>query len=206
MNIKEQLLEYEGITSDDSYIKKHGNIKIMITAPHTMQQIKKDGTIKLGEPFTKAIAIYVSNELDTYFLIKMNDTGIDANSLDSDNFKRELIKTIKQNDIKLVIDIHGAKKDRNFDVELGTLNNLSADFSTIRELEDAFHENGVTNVLINEPFKGGGITQTIYGNTDADVVQIEINKNYRDINNIDKIQMICNALIQFIKQYSNYLK
>ena len=34
--------------------------------------------------------------------------------------------------------MHGAKKDRKFDVELGTLNNLSSDYSTIIELKEAF--------------------------------------------------------------------
>jgi len=31
VNIQEQLLEFEAIASDESYIKKHGNVKIMIT-------------------------------------------------------------------------------------------------------------------------------------------------------------------------------
>lgn len=205
MDIKEKILEYERVKSNDSYIKKQGNIKVMITAPHTMVQLRNNGTIKLNEPFTKAIAMYVANELNTYYLIKTNDTGIDANSLEDDAFKEELVNIVKENDIKLVIDIHGAKEDREFDVELGTLNNLSADFSTIRELEDAFHENGINNVFINEPFKGGGITQSIYGNTNADVVQVEINRKFRSIDDINKIKMICDSLIQFINQYSSYL-
>ena len=205
MTIKEKLLKYESTKSANDYLKKDGNIPVIITASHTMKQTRDDGTIKLNEPFTKAIAMYVSNELNTFHLIKIKDTGIDSNSLKEDEFKNELIKTIKNNNIKLVIDLHGASKERDFDVEFGTLNHLSADFSTIKELEDAFHENGVLNVSMNQLFKGGGITQTVYGNTSVDVIQLEINGNYRNINDIDKIEKICLALIQFIKQYSNYL-
>lgn len=149
--------------------------------------------------------MYVSEKLNAFHFIKVEDTGIDSNSLREDEFKNELIEIIKNNNIKLVIDIHGASKERDFDVEFGTLNHLSADFSTIRELEDAFHENGVLNVSMNTLFRGGGITQTVYGNTNIDVIQLEINSNYRNIDDIDKIEKICLSLIQFIKQYSNYL-
>ena len=44
------------------------------------------------------------------------------------------------------------------------------------------------NVNINAPFKGGGITQAIYANTDAEAIQIEINAKYRNIDDIDKIK------------------
>ena len=43
--------------------------------------------------------------------------------------------------------------------EFGTLNNLSADYSTIKELEESFVENGISNINFNDPFKGGAITK-----------------------------------------------
>ena len=80
---------------------------------------------------------------------------------------------------------------------------MSADYSTINELKEAFIENGINNIVINDPFKGGGITRYIYGMTDIDVIQIEINKKYRDIENIDNIEKVCNALISFIRKYND---
>ena len=106
----------------------------------------------------------------------------------------------------LVLDIHGASENRLFDIELGTLYNLSADFSTINELKESFIENVITNVEINNPFKGGGITQFIYANTDIDVIQIEINRKYRDINKSEKLKQVCDCLIRFIEQYNKYIK
>lgn len=202
-DFKLQMLDYELRDSDTPYLEEVGIIPVILTAPHTMKQHREDGSVKLSEPFTKAIAMYVANEVEASYLIKVEDTGVDANSLEDEEFKSMLVELINKNHIKLVLDIHGAKSSRDFDVEFGTLNNLSADFSTIRELEDAFKENGVMGVRINDPFKGGGISQAVYANTDIDVIQIEINAKFRNINNEEGLKRICDALVQFIKQYHN---
>ena len=198
-----EIEELEKYSNNENYIINKGKIPVVLTAPHTMQQIKEDGSIKLSEPYTKAIALYVSKNINCNSLIKLKDTGIDSNSDNIDEFKLVLKDLINDNNIKLLIDIHGASKDRDFDIELGTLNNMSADYSTINELKEAFIENGINNIVINDPFKGGGITRYIYGMTDFDVIQIEINKKYRDIENIDNIEKVCNALISFIRKYND---
>lgn len=203
--MKEQLLKYENKEIKDSIYYEEGTIPILLSSPHTMEQIKEDGNIKLPEPFTKAINMYISNTLDTYSIIKINDTGIDPNSETEEEYKNKILDIIKDNNIKLVIDIHGASINREFDIELGTLNNLSADYSTIKELKEAFIEHGITNIEINNPFKGGGITKTIYGNTNIDVIQIEINRKYRNIENLEKIETLIESIISFIKQYTNVL-
>jgi hypothetical protein len=105
------------------------------------------------------------------------------------------------NEIKLVIDLHGADKNRDFDVEFGTLNNLSADFSTIKELEDAFVSRGIINIVHNDPFKGGAITQYLFNVKDLDVIQLEINGRFRSIEHIDNLELLCNALMDFINRY-----
>lgn len=201
MKFKEEIEKYEN-EIDDLFIYKIGDIPVLLTAPHTMKQIKEDGAVKLAEPFTKAIAKYVSKKAKCSYLIKTKDTMIDANKDAEDEFKKLLLKIIKENNIKLVLDLHGSSRDREFDVELGTLNNISADYSTINELKEAFLENEISNVVINEPFKGGGITRYIYGMTDIDVIQIEINRNYRDIELIENLEKLCMSLINFINQYN----
>lgn len=171
-----------------------------------MKQLRDDYTIKASEPYTKAIVKYVTEKIGCNYLIKQIDVEMDSNKNEIDFFKIKLLDIIKNNNIKLVLDIHGASENRPFDIELGTLYNLSADFSTINELKEAFIENGITNVEINNPFKGGGITQFIYANTDIDVIQIEINRKYRDINKSEKLKQVCDCLIRFIEQYNKYIK
>lgn len=206
MNFKEEMKTFENTDSKYVYISKIGNVPILFTAAHTMTQLFDDGTVKLAEPCTKAICMYLNKYCNTSYLIKIKDTGSDSNKDNHDDFKNELIKIVKDNNIKLVIDLHGANKDRNFDVEFGTLNNLTADFSTIKELEEAFLENNIINIKHNEPFKGGAITQYLYNIKDVDVIQLEINGNFRDFDSIENLKQLCNALICFIKQYAEYTK
>lgn len=202
MNFKYQIMKYELSDFDKDYISKSGETPVIITAVHTMDQHKKSG-IKKAESFTKGISEYIANTSNSSYYIKLKDNGIESNSAEVDEFKENLLNKIKEKKIKLLLDIHGANRNRDFDVELGTLNNLSAKFSTIKALEKAFIEHGITNIKFNDPFKGGGITKYIYSNTDIDVIQIEINKKFREYDNFDDMEKLCNALISFINYYSS---
>ena len=201
MTFKEEIDKLENSKTESTYLVKKGTVPIILTAAHTMKQRKKDGTIKLNEPFTKAIAKYVSNKTDCSYLIKQKATKIDSNWEELDDFKLLLERFIHEHGVKLLIDIHGASSKREFDVELGTLNNLSVRQSTIRNLRNSFFEYGIYEVVLNEPFKGGGITKYIFGKTEIDVIQIEINGKYRNINDAENMERLCNALIKFIRNY-----
>ncbi len=205
MNFEKEINKLENMNIDDDFLIIKGTIPILFSAPHTMYQLKEDGTTKLKEPYTKAISLYLNKYCDTYSIIKDIDTGIDSNRDNYDKYNIDMRRLIKENDIKLVIDLHGASKDRDFDIEFGTLNNLSADFSTIKELEGAFIENDIKNIILNDPFKGGEITKGIYGLTDVDVIQLEINGKYRDSNNIELLQKIIYSLEKFISKYNEYI-
>lgn len=204
MNFKKEICELEKFNGIFDYLLVKGEIPVLITAPHTMKQVRKDGSIKYSEPFTKAIALYLNKVCGSSCLIKIKDTGMDSNRDNHDEFKEDLVNFVKDNDIKLVIDLHGADRNRDFDVEFGTMNNLSADISTIKELEEAFVHNGIVNVEHNNPFKGGAITQYLYNVKNVEVIQLEINGRYRDVEHLDDLENLCNSLIYFIKQFVNY--
>lgn len=204
MSFEEKIKNYEKTKGLFDYILVQGEIPVLISAPHTMKQIRKDGSIKPGEIFTKAIAMYLNEVCKSSYLIKVLDTGLDSNRDNHDEFKTDLINFVKDNDIKLVIDIHGADRNRDFDVEFGTMNNLTADITTIRELEKSFIQNGIINIEHNNPFKGGAITQYLYNIKDVEAIQLEINGRYRDYNNIAELKKICDSLICFIKKFINY--
>ena len=205
MNFEQQINELENMKLFDNFTILKGSIPILFSAPHTMHQLRDDGSTKLKEPYTKAIALYLNKCCNTYAIIKNNDTGTDSNRDNYDEYNVEMRRLIKESNIKLVIDLHGASKNRDFDIEFGTLNNLSADFSTIKELEEAFTENGISNINYNNPFKGGAITQGIYSLADVDVIQIEISGKYRDYNNINELEKIIQSLQNFVKQYNGYI-
>jgi len=205
MNFNQIINDLENIKFNEDFKIFKGSIPILFSAPHTMVQNHNDGSLKVSEPYTKAIALYLNKNYNTYAIVKNKDTGIDSNRDNYDDYNIEMRRLIKDNNIKLVIDLHGASKFRNFDIEFGTLNNLSADFSTVKELEEAFIENGIINIVYNNPFKGGAITQGIFNMDDVDVIQLEINGKYRDFNNIELLEKVITSLGNFIIQYSNYI-
>ena len=204
MSFKEEINELENLELTNDYKISMGNIPILFTAPHTMEQIRTDGSIKKAEPYTKAIALYLNKHMNTYSMIKLLDTGLDSNRDNHDEFKNKLLDLVDEHNIKLVIDLHGASVNREFDVEFGTMNNLTADFSTINELKEAFIENGITKISFNNPFKGGAITQYLYNKKDIDVIQLEINYKYRDYSNLENLKLLIESLSNFIKQYKEY--
>ena len=202
---EKEINELENLELLGDYTILKGSIPILFSASHTMYQKREDGTIKLKEPYTKAIALYLNKHCNTYSIVKNTDTGTVSNSDNYDKYNIEMRRLIKENNIKLVIDLHGASKDRDFDIEFGTLNNLSVDYSTIKELEEAFTENGINNINYNNPFKGGAITQGIYALDNVDAVQIEINGKYRDYNSLEFLENLIQSLEKFIIQYNKYI-
>lgn len=204
MNFEEKMNKYESTKGLFDYILVRGEVPVLVTAVHTMKQVRADGSIKPAETFTKAIAMYLSEMCSASYFVKILDTGMDSNRDNHDEVKNDLINFVRDNKVKLVIDLHGADHNRDFDVEFGTLNNLTADFSTIKELEEAFKHNGIVNIEHNNPFKGGAITQYLYNEKDVDVIQLEINGRFRDPKHIDDVENLCNSLIYFIKEYINY--
>lgn len=204
MNFENEINDLENQTFKETFIAKMGDIPILFTAVHTMEQRKKDGIIKLKEPYTKAIALYLNQHYGASYMIKIKDDGFDSNQENHDPFKKELIQFVKKNHIKLILDLHGARKEREFDVEFGTLNNLTADFSTLKELEEALKEKGIFNISYNQPFKGGAITKCLFHLKEVEVIQLEINQKYRDQNDLKKLELLCDALGTFIEQYQDY--
>ena len=86
MDFKEEILELEKINGVFDYLLVKGEIPVLITAPHTMEQVRSDGTIKYSEPFTKAIALYLNKVCSSSYLIKIKDTGKDSNRDKHDEF------------------------------------------------------------------------------------------------------------------------
>ena len=73
--------------------------------------------------------------------------------------------------------------------------------STENDLRRAFNKVGISKISYNEPFKGGGITSMVYNNTNAEVVQIEINAKLRNIYEPEGLKKVTDALITFIHNY-----
>lgn len=184
---------------NSTYSIKKGQKPVIFSSAHGIAQKRRNGKIKLAEPYTRAIARYVSKKANCYVLIKNEDTGIDPNKENNDEFKKMLIDLIEQNHIKILVDIHGAKQDRDFDIEIGTLCGKSSDPKIVEKLTTSLQKNNIKNIAYNDPFRGGHIIKDISEATVINCVQLEINRNFRDIRKINNLRRICKALVDFSK-------
>jgi hypothetical protein len=181
-----------------TYEIRTGSFPVIITSAHGIRQKKRNGKFKFGEPYTRGIAKYVSRKTDCFCLIKNEDTGVDPNKKNEDEFKTILADLVEKNRIKLVIDLHGAKAERDFDVEIGTRDGKMAKQETVDKLIECLNKAGIKNVVVDDPFKGGQITQATHDNTSAECLQLEINYKYRNIRKIQNLNRICRALANFV--------
>ena len=76
MEFEKEINELEGLEFSDDYIIKKGSVPILFTAVHTMKQKREDNSIKLNEPYTKAIALYLNKYADVNIMIKIISSAI----------------------------------------------------------------------------------------------------------------------------------
>ena len=88
-----------------------GKIPILISAPHSVRQIR-NGKIKGKDIYTGPIVIILQKEADCYSIYKTKNNNDDANyDIENNTYKEEILKIIEENQIKLLLDIHGASND-----------------------------------------------------------------------------------------------
>ena len=111
-----------GDTGLSTFEFQKGDLPIIITAPHSVKtrKVTKDGmdVIKENEGFTGAFALYLNQSFGVHAMVRNNypyNTFIDPKKE-----IRDLIEYIRKNNIKYLVDIHGAHRKRSFDIAPGT--------------------------------------------------------------------------------------
>ncbi len=105
-------------TSGENFVVLEGAKKILISAPHSVEQIR-NGKIKYAEPETALIALHL-NELGYPCFIKTKNENDDANFDSKSKYRDSLINYCLKNDIKFVLDLHQLSDKREMDFCLGT--------------------------------------------------------------------------------------
>lgn len=164
---------------DNGHIILNGDKKIMFSAPHAVEQTR-DGKIKYTEKETGLIAQFL-NSLGYPCIIKTQNLGDDANFDLDCQYKKDLVKFVKENDICAIIDLHQLSPMREQLICLGVGGdeclNLLGSQDKAKNLQQYF-ANFFNNVSINEPFgaKGEGtISRYISKNCKIPCVQVEMN-------------------------------
>ena len=188
-----------------------GKIPILISAPHSVRQIR-NGKIKGKDIYTGPIVIILQKEADCYSIYKTKNNNDDANyDIENNTYKEEILKIIEENQIKLLLDIHGASNDYGFGVDIATgeKENLNKKEEALNLLEQILKKHKIENVEIEKIFKAKSkhtICKTIAEKTSIPCIEIEIAKKYRDIENFEEIIKIINALKEYIINIEKNLK
>lgn len=200
-DFQRQIFQLERDNTPELIHFEQGSIPILLSAPHTVNFLKEDGSFKMREGYTKAIVKYLAQKTSAFLMIKENSDGIDPNKPEMENYKHQLLEVINKYQIQLVLDIHGAASHHDFAIEIGSLDGISAKPETIKALKTALQIQGIAPVAENQPFKGGGITKAVHGNTNIEVLQLEINRDYRDLTHPEKLFYLCKSLEKFLKSF-----
>lgn len=183
-----------------------GKIPIVVSAPHTVKQLR-EGKIKAAENQTGAIASILGEETGCFIIYKTYNNQDDANyDIENNEYKEEIKHIVKENNIKLLLNIHGARDEHNFDIDLGTSygENINDNIEIIEELKECFKRNEIENVTENKTFKADTIrTISKYINEETKIpcIQVEIAWKYRDLDNLENIERVIKALKEFILNF-----
>lgn len=189
---------------NESFEYIEGNEKIMISAPHGVSHFRK-GKIKAKDSHTGTIAILLQNALSCNCIYKTKNCNDDANyDIEENEYKTKLAEIIRKKQIKFLVDIHGAKEGYDFDIDVGTdnysnLNNKKEYANQIIELGKKYN----LNVTIDKVFRASTlhtISKSISEQTKVPCMQMEISKEYRNLENFDNIKIILNFLEEFLKK------
>ncbi len=181
------------------------NSKIMISCPHSVSQLR-GGKIKIRESYIGVISQIIQKNTNCHLIIKTRNMSDDANYDKNSNYKDELEKYIKDNNIKLLIDLHGLFSHK-FDIELGTYygNNLS-DKKIIKTIYNNFIDNDINSILLDKIMTSGAgsISYDMRKKTNINTLQLEISKKYRwPKTRIDAFNKIIGVLIDLINKLDN---
>lgn len=201
-----ELLENEKIRKERKEVSFkiiNGSLPIILSAPHAVRQLREN-KIKSTEGETGAIVQILAKETGCYAIYKTYNNDDDANyDLDS-KYKKELSKIIETENIKLLLDIHGAKNEHDFNIEICTDDgeNINYNKELVYSLKKCFEKEKIDKITENTIFKANSIrtiSKYIHEETNIPCIQLEITGRYRYIENLEGIQKLLNSLKEYIK-------
>jgi hypothetical protein len=181
---------YQEHASDEEpeFAYRPGTLPILISAPHGAVHTRNGD--KEEDEFTAGIAQLVAEKSNAHVMWLRRRSDEDPNNDLDSRYKRWLLEIIVRQDIRFVLDIHGANKTRDFGIALGT----SGGDSCRPEIQDeiietlkrqSFVSNGtkLRRLTVNpKRYRASGkgtITSYISEHTDAGAAQFELNAHLR---------------------------
>lgn len=159
-----------------------GQVPIIISAPHSTMHCKlMEEEIVPVDIYTGGIAKAIQKLTNCYLIF--TDKYVSNFNEWYVHYTHMLKEMTTKYRIIGLIDLHGANKNRSFEVEIGTDYGKSISDFLVKEIENIFMRNGISSIYENNPFTASKITTVTnfaYKKLGIDSVQIEINRKLRD--------------------------
>ena len=193
--------------NDKTFKVCKGDIPILISAPHSVRQIR-DNKIKAQDIMTGSIVDYIQEKTNCFSITNICFDNNDPNYDDVKKcfYKQEIIKIIKENNIKLIFDIHGLdlKKDSLIDICTNENSDLVDRLDILEFIVNNFHlnfKNYDKKVSLNKYYKADKefcICNYISKNFCIPCVELELNKLLRNPYNENDFKFFVNKMIELI--------
>ncbi|MFD2442597.1 hypothetical protein ACFSO7_01105 [Bacillus sp. CGMCC 1.16607] len=186
------------------YSLKLGKHNILISAPHAVNHIREN-RVKKADIYTGTIASIVQLHTNAFCIYSNRISEEDPNYITGGQYKEAIKGICNQFGIDLILDIHGADLNREFDIDLGTIYGKSISNGKVDSIKNIFNNNGINNVKVNEVFSAshpGTITYFSKNSLNVSAIQIEINRFFRDPNsNLGAYTSLINSLIDIVNHF-----
>ncbi|UCC86880.1 MAG: hypothetical protein JSV81_18805 [Anaerolineales bacterium] len=172
-----------------SFRYRPGTRPVLISAPHGALHWRQNQW-KGEDEYTAALAHVLAEQTGAHALYTVRRIRPDPNFEDDSDYKRTLARLLREQGIELVLDLHGARRRRDFGLELGTMSGTTCpDYQAtiIQYLEwQGFvrdHSRSLDRLWVNCLFKGGSrqrtVTRFVWEQCGINAAQIEINAHLR---------------------------
>lgn len=182
------------------------NSKILVSVPHAVSQIRL-GKYKVAEIGTLAFGYILAQKLKSNFIVKTQNNNDDANFDENSAYRDKIKQLISAVGVKFILDIHGMRKSREYDVSLGINfgNNIKSNIELYDALVNELNKEGF-KVGTDEPFKASKRTISGYFAEEYNIwtIQIEINCGItNESKNNTRANKLLDCLVKVFKSINN---
>lgn len=197
-----QMNEYNGqMDKEETFRIFPGVGNVMISVPHATNH-KRNDMVKVAEFLTGGLGKYLHEATGCHLIVTTKISDEDPNYDLSSTYKNELVHYIRENQINLLLDIHGASSKWGFDIEIGTAKGKTIRPVILNELINQFYKQEIHKVEVDSVFSAGfpgTITSFTYEHCAIDCCQIEIHRAFRDLEYPEKLLKLIKALTEIIQ-------
>lgn len=159
-----------------------GRIPILVSAPHAVRHVR-DKKIKVSDQYTGSIACLLHQLTGCHALAVTKLYGGDPNVDSPCSYKDLLASLCREHKIALVLDVHGAAREHDFDIDLGSVGgqSLLGQTTILNLLVENLTAAGLVRISQNYFAANGPNTITHFTSRDLGIpaLQLEINRKYR---------------------------